>query len=242
MRHLAIILALLAAACAPAGMNGASGTRAYGSQQAADAVLAALGRDNPSCRMWTNWQSLCSRTGPGMSTYCKQDPGFPVQPSEPFCVSQRVPLGTTYGGQFDTPEQRRSRNRFCDLFAGETGSVREQLGPMPICELYAAKRPFDGRRPEAMAHPLCPQWRQVTPETAAVLGPDACIAWEEPLPCPQVIGNAYRFPDNSTLVMPTVRDFGGQAVWGIVWRGNRHASQQGYYNRSFQGRRRTGRH
>jgi hypothetical protein len=57
MRHLAIILALLTAACAPAAMDG---TRTYGSQQATDAALAAFGRDNSSCRMWTNWQSLCS--------------------------------------------------------------------------------------------------------------------------------------------------------------------------------------
>jgi hypothetical protein len=213
MRHLAIILSLLAAACAPAGMNG---TRTYGSQQAADAALAAFGRDNPSCRMWTNWQSLCSRTGPGMSTYCKQDPGFRVQPSEPFCANWRVPEGTTYSvSEFDTPEQIRSRNRFCDVFAGEEGSRQEPAGPTPACDLYAAERPFNGRRPEANAHPLCRQWRQVTPETAVVLGPDACVAWQEPLPCRLVFGNAYRFPDNSTLVKPTVMNFRSQPVWGV---------------------------
>jgi hypothetical protein len=207
---------LLCAACSPVGDLGVDGEGSLRGQELADAALAAFGHDNPSCRMWTDWQSLCSRTGPGMETYCKKDPGFPVAASEPFCANWQLPDDTTrLTWEFDTPAQRRSRNRFCEVFAGDEGADREQLGDRPECALYAAKRPFDGRRTEAIAHPLCRQWRQMTPETAVVLGPAACTSWVEPLPCPWVIGHAYRFPDPSTIVMPTVRNVRREPVWGV---------------------------
>jgi hypothetical protein len=82
MRHLAIILALLTAACAPAAMDG---TRTYGSQQATDAALAAFGRDNyvdqlaiallaaPACRtalrnafLGLTWRRIFFRHGEGL--------------------------------------------------------------------------------------------------------------------------------------------------------------------------------
>lgn len=218
-RRATIVLGLMVVACAPAGVAGTSGSRTYSSQQAADLALTAFGADNRACRMWTNWQSLCSRTGPGGSAYCKKDPGFAVEPSEPFCVSRQIPPGTTDQAQFDTPGQRRSRNRFCDLFVGQPGSMRGPAGSTPECELYAAERPFDGRRPEAVAHPLCRQWRVVPPNREAApgapLGPAACVEWENPLPCHRVQGNAYRYPDKNTIMMPTIRDYRGRPVWGV---------------------------
>lgn len=210
------MLGLLAAACVAAEASPDSGAAPTLSPQAAALALAAFDHDNPACRMWTDWQSLCSRTGAGMSTYCKQDGGFAAKPSAPFCVSRQVPPGTTNQAMFDTPVQRQSRNRFCELFVGDAGSMRGPAGPMPECKLYALQRPFDGRRPQAIAHPLCKEWRQVTPDSAVVPGPAACVAWRDPLPCPKVIGNAYLYPnDSSAVVLSSVRNARSQAAWGV---------------------------
>lgn len=181
-------------------------------QGSADAVLSDFDRRHPSCQLWTNWQKLCSRTGPDGAAECKTDNGFAAQPSEPFCAVRRVPDGRIDTTRDDPPAQQRSRNRLCDTFAiGEDGIRR--------CTSYAAARPFDGRRAEAIAHPLCRRWQTISPSPTAapgaLVGPASCVEWVERLPCPQVVGNASRFPAPDTIVMPTVRDVRRRPVWGV---------------------------
>src|SRR3954464_6240791 len=51
-----------------------------------DRQMMAFDRSHPQCQLWTNWQKMCSRTGPGGATYCAIDAEMRVNPSRPFCV------------------------------------------------------------------------------------------------------------------------------------------------------------
>jgi hypothetical protein len=126
----------------------------YSSQREADADLERFGRANPQCPLWTNWQKLCSRTGPGGSIHCNVDPGRRVEPSEPFCARGMLSHPRT-----QSLEQRRSGNRFCRERAPLHGI--SSAGPVPdieVCTRYDPTRPFNGRRIAALLHPSCDRW------------------------------------------------------------------------------------
>jgi len=87
-----LALGLLAgAACAGLAQPGSD--RAHPSatgldpSRRADRALQAFDAAHPQCQLWTNWQKMCSRTGPDGATVCVTDPDRPVRPSEPFCTA-----------------------------------------------------------------------------------------------------------------------------------------------------------
>lgn len=203
-------LVLTGMGCAPIDNHGESVSLRRSSQ--ATAALTRFDRQNPACRLWTDWESLCSRTGPNMAPFCKKDPGFRAQPSEPFCVNQRVSLGITFAGQFDTLSQRQSRNRFCERFADREGADSADRS-MAMCEEYALRRPFDGVRSEAVSHPLCRKWEAAS--GGGISAPRRCVSWVDDLPCSSIIGNAYRHPFDGKTVGGAVSSR-GNAVWGVA--------------------------
>jgi hypothetical protein len=200
------VAAVIAAGCTPITDNGQMVS--YADDIVPIKTLAQFEKDNPSCRMWTNWQSLCSRTGPSMNVFCKKDEGFAVEPSEPFCVSQEMPVGQTFGAQFDTASQRQSRNRFCRQLDDDGMSS----GLMAPCAEYSLYRPFDGLRSEAVVHPLCMKWKSVGEGSTA---PQRCVAWKDDLPCDLIVGNGYLHPFFSEFVAP-VPKAAGSSVWGVA--------------------------
>lgn len=118
----------------------------------ADRRMLAYGEAHPECRLWTNWEKLCSRTGPGGAVHCNIDPGRRVTPSAPFCTrhaprAQPNPLAAA---------ERASRLRFClrprrvvDGSDGGSGTLTR------ICGRYEPGRPFNGRRAAALMRPGC---------------------------------------------------------------------------------------
>jgi len=121
-------------------------------ESAVDRALHEFGANHASCQLWTNWQKICSRTGPGGSTRCNTDPSKPVEPSAPFCVRDSQ---SGYGVQLaDTSE----RDRFCA--ARKTVESESDPGQHTnVCSSYDPERPFNGRRLAALLHPDCAEWR-----------------------------------------------------------------------------------
>jgi hypothetical protein len=122
----------------------------------ADAQLAAFGRDNPQCPIWTNWQKTCSRTGEGGSLICVHDQERPARPSEPFCVRTEfsgIPSPLTRG-------QNASSRRFCARTRHERifDSAGRVLFEGTVCHRYRTDRPFNGRSHGARRHPQCRHW------------------------------------------------------------------------------------
>ena len=117
--------------------------------RAADRQLRAYGEANPQCRMWSNWEKLCSRTGPEGAVQCFIDPGRRVSPSRPFCAVAR------WEGRADVPpaSERVSRERFC--LSRETIEARGQHLRIRVCTRHDPDRPFNGRRVAALLHPGC---------------------------------------------------------------------------------------
>lgn len=118
--------------------------------------LETYGRSHPECRLWTDWQSLCSRTGRDGQLRCVIDADRPIRPSEPFCVQ-----GLTVGvlrGEASNPLARRSRARFCEIAAQPGADPDERNSIDPVCETYASDRPFNGRRIASLRHPWCDTW------------------------------------------------------------------------------------
>jgi hypothetical protein len=125
-----------ATAPASSGLNPAS---------SADRQLQAFDAAHPQCQLWTNWQKMCSRTGPDGATVCVTDPGRPVRPSEPFCTAG------TEAEASPSRAQIASYRRFCRFRPGQEGN------PFHGCE-GAENRPFNGRRVAARLHQWCDLW------------------------------------------------------------------------------------
>jgi hypothetical protein len=145
--------------------GGDAGQVHYRSQGEADASLARFGRDHPQCQLWTNWQKMCSRTGPGGSTHCVGDPEMQARPSTPFCVR---PAPQTL-----SPDEARSHDRFCEERSPSlSASVRGS------CRFYRADRPFNGYHLSAVRTPICRRWVDAGTRTTVcregVSGPDSC--------------------------------------------------------------------
>lgn len=129
-------------------------------QADASAELAAFDRENPHCELWTNWQQMCSRTGPNGEVVCKEDPVTRAQPSSPFCVVDRV-------RSFDqiatySKSQYESYLRFCDKKSDTAwASLRDTPEKVASCVSYQKERPFNGYHLEARRHPWCRSWRTI---------------------------------------------------------------------------------
>jgi hypothetical protein len=134
--------------CAP------SPTVSAGEQTAADAQLAAFDKSEPECQLWTNWQKMCSRTGPDGETICEVDEARPVAPSAPFCVGR---TGTSPGVLLSalSPDQQLSARRFCDPAPPEGA---EATGATADWCPYAKNRPFNGYRLQPRLHAWCNAW------------------------------------------------------------------------------------
>lgn len=149
---IAALLAMLVGACvASEAFTDAAesgGIRTY-STDSGDQMLAAYGKENPSCRMWSNWRSLCARTGADGGIHCATDPDRPVAPSEPFCASQTIS---------DLPaREQASAMRFClaRLRPLDGESIEENLLRARSCARHDPNRPFNGRRVHGLLRPGC---------------------------------------------------------------------------------------
>lgn len=124
--------------------------------------LAAFERDNPDCQLWTDWQSMCSRTGSNREPYCVRDPDRPVAPSEPFCTNAY--LG--YEPYSLSKRQVQSVMRFCDRTeARKTLNGKSSDGSARNCVRFNPDRPFSGRGLAARLHPWCEEWADSGTET-----------------------------------------------------------------------------
>jgi len=112
----------------------------------ADAQLAAFDRAHPQCQLWTNWQKMCSRSGPNGETVCVTDPDRPVAPSEPFCTAPQS------AGRSPSSAQVRSFARFC-----RADPLSPPESPFHLCQ-GGDDRPFNGTRVAARLHPWCDLW------------------------------------------------------------------------------------
>jgi hypothetical protein len=147
----------------------------YRSQAEADADLARYDLDNPSCQLWTNWQKMCSRTGPKGQVHCTDDKRHAARPSTPFCAVRLVQVP---GEPFSVPPARpetlteskasgASRRRFCTkLWNGEARlvpferEIADEHKAVPLCITYRVPRPFDGRNWQSQSTPRCKQWHK----------------------------------------------------------------------------------
>lgn len=145
------------AACVAAAVS--SGSERSGSNSAASATLnparpadrqmRAYGEVNPDCRMWTNWEKLCSRTGANGTIVCGIDPGRRVTPSDPFCAASRSATPAA-----SLPETERvSSERFCRAHRTTEDLSRGTLSR--VCTRHDPRRPFNGRRVAALLHRDC---------------------------------------------------------------------------------------
>ena len=160
-----------------------------------DRMLAAFERANPQCPLWTNWQKLCSRTGPGGATHCATDPDRSTAPSEPFCARTEF----SGGGVEAAPAQLLSSRRFCEVTRRETATDIQGrvVSEAVVCGRYQMDRPFNGRRAEARRNPACAEWSR---GESGVL---ECRRWAA-APCP---------PADLSDGVPDERRPGPSEVW-----------------------------
>lgn len=147
---------------AVSGMGGAASD--------ARALLTAFDKSNPACQLWTNWETMCSRTGPQGETICVADPNRPVAPSAPFCAEpfSANPAVIGYDAAFLNQDQTASVLRFCDQVVNTempfmTGDERVMI-PIRICRKFQADRPFNGYRVAARRHVWCDEWSDAASE------------------------------------------------------------------------------
>lgn len=118
----------------------------YQSDGDAEADLASFDSGNPGCYLWTNWQKLCSRTGAGGATECKEDRQRRVRPSRPFCIR---------GNPANWSDaQAQSAFRFCQTYEFGSGVFAGEIN----CAQYQKGRPFDPRHLAVRRHPWCEVW------------------------------------------------------------------------------------
>ncbi len=143
---------LLAVSCVTAGQAGhdSKDNIYFKDQAAADARLAAFDTENPKCQLWTNWQKMCSRTGPdGTDIFCSIDDMHPSKPTRPFCVGD-------LDGHYLIEDHRRDLgdvqllHLFCEEFETVDGKRR--------CTKLNSDRPFNGSNLAALRHPYCEVW------------------------------------------------------------------------------------
>jgi hypothetical protein len=175
----------------------ASADRAYyASQGQADSDLLRFEREHPNCQLWTNWQKMCSRTGPDGDVLCRTDPGRPVSPSAPFCISETGEGRSRPAPGSLSSAQQRSLRRFCapeQASVGPTGSPSEDCG-------FTRSRPFNGYRLAARLHPWCERWHD------ALNGEAICSsAGQAGLPsCEQLASTGYENSHGLSCGVPRI--------------------------------------
>jgi hypothetical protein len=187
----------------------ASGPIYYPSQQAADAAITRFDHENPECQLWTNWQKMCSRTGPNGETVCVPDRSHPARASEPFCAA------TPFAGAPSPPNPRQLSSifRYCQRRYREriTDATGRVIFDGFLCGHYRRERPFNGRTLDARRHPYCQRWER---GPAGVL---VCTRWGEG-GCQLLDGVprvTWDLPDNQ-IVIPHVFDAERYPVMGVT--------------------------
>lgn len=158
------------AACVPMeliGVGAESDRSVYSAQLEAGTPLAMFGNDNPTCQLWTDWQQVCSRTGPSGSTVCVSS-AVDVPASEPFCEAASNMNFREISSE-RTVAQRASRNRFCEEFGDGVNFSSD------TCIRWSTERPFNALRLDEMEHSWCKVWKanvdaDVNPELSAQMG------------------------------------------------------------------------
>jgi hypothetical protein len=120
----------------------------------ADRQMLAFGRENPDCPRWTNWEKLCSRTGPAGSINCNIDPGRRVAPSMPFCTVMGANLPRER-----SEAERTSMDRFCRYETVRAPSGEGRRSSRRECARQDPERPFNGRRLGSLLNSACGAWR-----------------------------------------------------------------------------------
>ena len=160
-RRFPLIGALISAMTLPACMS-----IAEQHQNAATRNLAKFARDHPDCQIWTDWETMCSRTGPGREPSCVKDRDRPAEGSSPFCVARKQDGRIS----FDLP-QTASADRYCDRVTTNAVSAKDsgnretadsEKAVRSICESFKIDRPFDGRRLTARRHSWCKTWSDIS--------------------------------------------------------------------------------
>ena len=114
-------------------------------------TLKKFAHKNPSCPLWSDWQSLCSYTGEGGGIICHDDPSYRAEPSAPFCA-YKVDLTKT------TSEELASLQRFCSLLSTTSLLDKAPIRKVKACFQYQNKRPFSGRNMTSLGHKWCNAW------------------------------------------------------------------------------------
>lgn len=132
-----------------------------------DRALKAFDESHPKCRLWSDWRKLCSRTGPGGSTYCRLDRDHPVKASAPFCGKDES--GYLNLASLSSTEQRSVR-RFVIGYKvirsqeDHGGQFAARTTKEPV---YDPERPFSGRTIAQLEHPYCAVWQIVGVDDAS---------------------------------------------------------------------------
>lgn len=124
----------------------------YATQNESDIALAAFSEKNPNCKLWTNWQKLCSRSGPAKSVECMSDESRPVRPSTPFCVAEE---NTNIIVTTERTPAERSALRYCVAEEAGTSTGIRSSQPIRFCNKYAKNRPFSEFRKDVSWHSWC---------------------------------------------------------------------------------------
>lgn len=192
----------------------------YETQQAADRALAIFDRDNPDCELWTDWQRLCSRTGPQSSRYCKATVQKSVRPSAPFCVAKADGGYRRTNKQEDSAEAIASSRRFCSA----DWAVPPDSTGSGSC-MYSMTRPFSGRDLNDRAHPWCSAWREAVGSRPTSINRRSpfgyyCAIRSVPSWCVWADGLGYGggLSRGETEVIPILENPDGVAVRGVFCR------------------------
>lgn len=124
----------------------------YKSQADSDVALSAFEEENPSCQLWTNWQTACFKSPDG-KVHCGKSGHREARASKPFCVVRNGQEQVSY---IDSMSQSGvSAGRFCK----RRGTLSEMSQTnREYCAEYLPSRPFgriDGRFP---ANAWCAKW------------------------------------------------------------------------------------
>ena len=205
----AFLVGAAASVLACVGLSGAAFPEPRTRPDTPDQRLERFNLENPQCRLWTDWQRACARTGLGGAMRCVTDRSHPVAPSEPFCVA------TPFWGRPGpfTDSQRLSSLRFCRSTYRErvTDAAGRLLYEERVCGRYERDRPFNGRTVAARRHPLCARWSR---GPAGVL---ICAKWRR-APC-RLLDNVPRqvpADNESTVVIPHRFDPDRMAVLSVT--------------------------
>lgn len=203
----------------------------YDLRMESDRRLFAFEKQHPNCPMWTDWRKLCSRLGPGGSTYCKTDPVYSAKPSTPFCATE--------ANMQDTKAESDSRMRFCVKYnrRSNDGDVDYPTGST-YCEEYKSLRPFGGQQFAQLEHPACTAWGNGTPtKNVCASGQSnenglpkcdspeirnnpqsealSCTAWSSTILCNAPIGGVKPTPPSEAgIYLGSTRSLTSRPVWG----------------------------